>query len=290
MMCMSPLLITPLVSCSKNTTPEIKVILMAGQSNMEGHDASWNEDYYDKDTGQTFYKLDKYITDEYEAGHNNVKIDYDCTYNTRGHPENEPNSSYGEFVDVKFGYGRDQQYFGPEVGFAKYLGEHDPNQTYYIIKSAEGSSGLYNDGSETGYCYQTFVEDVNIGIENIKKLHKSFKICGFVWMQGEEDAQNKEQAPNYKTNMINFLNRINNNFSQYYIDGGLTIIDGGISIKGSSPDFAIVNNAKKALASTCSRYHYVSLSERLTMVNKWHYTNTAYLALGEAFGSAYLNE
>lgn len=288
--CISPLLITPLVSCRKNTatTPEIKVILMAGQSNMEGHDASWNLDYTNT-KGETFYKLEDHTVRDYRAGHDNVKIDYDCTYARRIDPSQEPNSSHGEFVNVDFGYGRDTDHFGPEVGFAKYLGEHDHNQTYYIIKSAEGSSGLYNDWSETGHCYQTFVEDVKIGIENIKKLHKSFKICGFVWMQGEEDAQKEEQAPNYKNNMINLLDRISTNFSQYYIDDGLTIVDGGISTKGSSEDYAIVNQAKKELASAYTRYQYVSLSERLSMVNEWHYTNTGYLALGEAFGSAYLD-
>lgn len=285
--CVSPLFVTPLVSCSNK--PEIKVILMAGQSNMEGHDASWNKDYVNPTTHETFYKLEDHTVRDYEMGHDNVKIDYDCTYNKwRADPPTEPNSSHGEFVDVKFGYGRNQDLFGPEVGFAKYLGEHDPNQTYYIIKSAEGSSGLYNDWSKAGHSYQTFVEDVKIGIDNIKKLNKSFKICGFVWMQGEEDAQH-DHGIDYKDNMIDLLDRIGDNFSQYYISGGLTVVDGGISTKGSSKDYATVNKAKQELADTRSRYEYVSLSERLSMVNDWHYTNTGYLALGEAFASAYLN-
>lgn len=286
-MCISPLLVTPLVSCN-NDKPEIKVILMAGQSNMEGHDAYYDKDYTDP-SGKTFYALDEYICEEYKNGHNNVKIDYDCTYN-RTLPDPQPiNTSNGEFVKVDFGYGRSSDYFGPEVGFAKYLGQYDPTQTYYIIKSAQGSSGLYDKWSKTGECFQTFVQDVNIGLNNIRKLNKSFKICGFIWMQGEQDAQNPEQAPKYKENMIDLINRINDNFSQYYSDDGLTIVDGGISIVGSSPDYAIVNKAKKELANTYPRYEYVSLSERLPMINQWHYTNASYLALGEAFASAYLN-
>ena len=135
--------------CGCNKGKLVKIILLAGQSNMEGHDSPWNE-------------LPEETINEYRNGHSNVKINYDCTYEiTQG---GVANTSNGEFVDVDFGQGRNQTLFGPEVGVASYLGKHDPNQTYYLIKSCEGSSDLKGDWSKTGHCYLNFVKDVDYAV------------------------------------------------------------------------------------------------------------------------------
>lgn len=261
---------------------DIKVILMSGQSNMEGHDAKF--DPYDSEK----QGLEENSVNDYRENHSNVKIDYDCTYNIRPGENGEPNTSNGNFVDVNFGYGRDDTHFGPEVGFAKYLGENDPNQKYYIIKVAEGSSTCYQDWQENGRCFTRFLDDINAGLEKIKTLNVKYEISAFVWMQGEQDAQSDSEYLNYKNNMTKLLDNIDKNFSKYYSKDGLKIIDGGISTKGTSKHFKEINNAKKELAKSRKNYNYVSISERLPLMNSWHYSNVGYLALGEAFALSYL--
>lgn len=267
--------LTALSGCNKS--PTIKIILLAGQSNMEGHDSHWSE-------------LPQEIIDEYRQGHNNVKINYDCTYE-KNYEGGVANTSNGEFVDVDFGQGRNKDLLGPEVGVAAYLGKRDPNQQYYLIKSCEGSSSLADQWSEEGSCYKTFVNDVNASIEKLKSQNVSFKITGFMWMQGEHDADPIEKASAYKGRTIGLINRINAAFKPYLPSYGISLIDAGITTDGMWHFADIINTAKKEVVASSNKYRYVADSETLMKEgpNYYHYTPRSYLRLGERFAEEYLD-
>ncbi|MCI7632978.1 MAG: hypothetical protein MSS80_02925, partial [Mollicutes bacterium] len=77
---------------------KVQVVLMLGQSNMEGHTHS---QYLIKTKGETKAK-------EYATGYNDIQIAYRCSINF--------NDSNGQFVDVKLGQGTNNERFGPEIG------------------------------------------------------------------------------------------------------------------------------------------------------------------------------
>lgn len=267
------IVLSTLSGCNKS--PLIKVILLAGQSNMEGHDSKWN-------------LLPEETIDKYRKNHNNVKINYDCTYEvTQG---GVANTSNGKFVDVDFGQGRDNTYFGPEVGIASYLGKHDSNQRYYLIKSCEGSSSLAEHWAEDGHCYQTFVKDVNASIKMFKEKKLNFKIVAFMWMQGEEDSNREDYANQYQENTKGLINRLNSTFKTYIPNYGISFIDAGIAINTCWSRWEIINGAKKAVAASNDKYRYVEDSETLPRIDPgYHYTPESYLKLGERFAEEYLN-
>ncbi|MCQ2793957.1 MAG: sialate O-acetylesterase [Bacilli bacterium] len=270
-------LVLPLYNCSNKP---IKVIIMAGQSNMEGHDA-----LFDPSLPQGLTE-DAYNT--YRTDNSNVKINYDCTYEQR-EGIGDGNSSNGEFVKVDFGQGRDKNHFGPEVGFAHYLGEHDRGQNYYLIKVAEGSSDLYEQWQKDGRCYTNLVKDVDASIKKLESAHFSFQITGFIWMQGEADAQREDRASAYENKMNTLLDNLTTKYGKYCVSSGLIVADGGIYDKHEEGyRAAAINEAKQAIAEKRKHYHYVADSVTIPLSGPWHYTNTGYLKLGEAFAKAYL--
>ena len=267
--------LTTLTGCQNSNT--IRIILLAGQSNMEGHDFPWNE-------------LPQTIIDQYRAGHGNVKINYNCTYEAT-YESGVANTSNGEFVGVDFGQGRNQTLFGPEVGVASYLGSHDSAHQYYLIKSCEGSSSLADQWSAEGSCYRTFINDVDASISKLKKKKLNIRITGFMWMQGEHDSDTEEHANKYKERTLGLIKRINKKFKDYLPSYGIPFIDAGISTDGMWTFADTINTAKKEVAASNEHYRYVIDSETLDKQppNRYHYTPRAYLRLGERFAEEYLS-
>lgn len=270
------MLLTTSSGCYKALS--VNVILLAGQSNMEGHDSRWDE-------------LPEETIKAYRKGHDNVKIDYNCTYE-KTYEGGMTNTSDGKFVDVDFGQGRNKNLFGPEVGAAAYLGKHSPNQKYYFIKSCEGSSSLAVQWAEDGTCYKTFVNDVNLAIKKMKKQFVSFKIVALMWMQGEHDADagHEDRANKYKDRMRGLIDRINLAFEPYVPNYGISLIDAGITTDGMWPYHEKVNKAKKEIVSSNKKYRYVADSETLPKHDPgYHYSPESYLKLGERFAEEYLD-
>lgn len=267
------LALTAFSGCNKS--PIIKVILLAGQSNMEGHDSRWD-------------LLPQETIDKYRNGHDNVKINYDCTFEAT-FESGVANTSNGEFVDVDFGQGRNKDLFGPEVGVASYLGEHNPNQQYYLIKSCEGSSALGAEWAEDGRCYKTFLNDVNASLKMFKDKHLNVKVVALMWMQGEDDSWREDYAYHYKENTIDLIDRINSAFEPYLPNYGISMIDAGIATDTCWSTWEIINGAKKEVVASNDKYRYVEDSETLPRINDYHYSPESYLKLGERFAEEYLS-
>ena len=124
------------------TTKKVKVVLLGGQSNMEGWDGVYSD-------------LDEQTIEKYLSGHDNVKINY------HSHGDGSQNGNGVSFDDVIFGLGANNTLIGPEVGVAYQLGLNDPDSDYILIKSARGGTALDLDWSAEGNSYRTFIEDVN---------------------------------------------------------------------------------------------------------------------------------
>lgn len=242
-----------------------KVIILAGQSNMEGHDSQFNT-------------LPKDTRDKYKGSHDNVKIIYD-------------NMVFGnkvdKFVSVNFGQGVSINHFGPEVGLAYKLGRETPQYNYYFIKSCKGGSCLATDWCENAAVYDQFFTDVDAALELLISSGISFEISGFMWMQGESDASNMAYAESYSENELTLIEKIKTEYSNY-IPSNFSFIDAGISTDDVWLLADDINSAKKETVNSNANYRYVSESETLAKINNAHYTAGSYLTLGEVFGDKYL--
>ena len=110
---------------------KIDVIVMAGQSNMEGH--SWSNILKEK-VGEEKYQ-------EYYNGYDDIQISYKvgCYGNN--------NNSNEKFRKVRIGQGCSVGQFGPELGLAEYLVENKDKveNEVALVKFAVGATSIYKE-------------------------------------------------------------------------------------------------------------------------------------------------
>lgn len=268
-----------LCSCQKEVEPvkqktnKASVILMLGQSNMEGW--SWN---------QYAQKLEDY--DTLNTGAANVRLaHFKFNKNT-----NTP------FQAIKFGLGVDANHFGPEIGINSILAK-DSSHKYYLIKYAIGGSSLYKDwispsSGTTGAQYKAMQDYVFQVIQFLVEQKVDFELTHILFMQGEADADTLEHANGYAALLKNFKADICKEFNMYAAEDGIQFIDGGISNSNYWPYYLQINAAKKELADADSNHKYIDTiaaqldftKEPETSPDLAHYDASSMIKLGKLFG------
>ncbi len=123
--------------------------------------------------------------------------------------------------------------FGPEVGFA--LGTATANHPVYLIKYHASGMPLHHgwhgdqwvggdptpqrrnfypgetpDDTNTGILYAEMRTQFQNGLQHLSEQGLTPTVCGFVWMQGEQDAKHKDSATAYAAS----LNRLRRRLAQ----------------------------------------------------------------------------
>ncbi|MBT3294956.1 MAG: hypothetical protein HN919_17480 [Verrucomicrobia bacterium] len=186
----------------------LKVFILAGQSNMEGHAAVRTFEHIGMDP-KTAPML-KTMTDT--TGKPIVCKDVYITYLT-GKLES-PLEKKGKLTAGFGAQGREPK-IGPEFTFGIYMQQH-LNEPFLIIKTAWGGKSLYGDfrppsaGSfeqakrpeDTGEYYRAMSKYVNKVLADPGKYHPRYnkgdghQVAGFVWFQGWNDMVNGGVYPN----------------------------------------------------------------------------------------------
>ncbi|MGF1581958.1 MAG: sialate O-acetylesterase [Gemmataceae bacterium] len=197
----------------------LKVFLLAGQSNMQGHAHIRTLDHLGKDP--------KY-------GHLLKKIkNENGTWVTRkdvwvAYPERK---KYG---NLTVGYGANDQKVGPMLMFGTIIGDYYKDHQVLIIKTAWGgrsvavdfrppSSGritfeikgglakrLQKDPEAVGKTYREMVSQVRDVLKNLKQHFpqyqgQGYEIVGFAWFQGWNDMINQTFVDEYSKNLANLI-------------------------------------------------------------------------------------
>jgi len=208
----------------------VRVFIMAGQSNMQGHGRV--EVGHDGVTG-AIGSLRHLVNDDPAtfgdlvnpngtwASRSDVWINYNTEYwNGSTHV---PVTVRG---DLKAGYGNlgdtgatgSSLRMGPELGFGQVVGDHFDEQVL-IIKEAWGGKSLAVDfrppssGGTVGPYYNKLISDVNNVLGNIGSLFPGYQGQGYVlegiaWHQGWNDRVNQTYNNEYETNLVNFIKDI----------------------------------------------------------------------------------
>ena len=262
---------------SENTA---RVVILAGQSNMEG----WTFSEY----AQQKLDADEYTA--YAAGAPNVRLAF---YKT------PPSANGNPFQGVSFGKGMDGTRFGPEVGIARTLGEKCPETKFYLIKYAVGGTSLYSDwispsaGGE-GRCYKAMIEYVSNILLYLTQQGVSFTVSDFCFMQGEADAGLQSTASEYAATLRLFMQDIREILSFWAPEKGIRFIDGQISDSSLWPYYEQVNESKLLAAEGNGNNVVLDTigqglkydSEPLGAPDLAHYDALSMLELGTMFGEA----
>lgn len=269
---------------------EISVIVLAGQSNMEGN--SWSQ-YI-----STSYGFNDDEVDRIKRGYEDITMDYRCFWN--GNP-NGGTDSYGLFEPVKVGQANTVSKFGPEIGIADYLTEKGYGGKVALIKYAVGASVLAPAAGEwgspssrypqNGKWYDATLELVSNGLETLEEeTGKKPVIKAMCWMQGESDAGNTNYNRNYYLNLTNFVTDLREEWAADSKQGGFTFIDAYISqywngyqgINSAKLDFNEFDDNSLLIDTIAEGLEYDT--QPIGSIDYYHYDAYSMFTLGRLFG------
>lgn len=175
----------------------LKIFLLAGQSNMEGHADIRTIDFLGEDSDPARVALLKKIKPDGK------------TLVTRDDVWVVSNGAYFDKLQPGLGARRDAatlgNQIGPEYAFGYFMAEA-LDQQILLIKVAEGGTSLYQNWrppsagkpaigkpEESGDMYRALVDNTHDTLNNLKKRFPTYdekagyEIVGFVWFQGYND-------------------------------------------------------------------------------------------------------
>ncbi len=215
-------LIGALAPVARAAEGALKVFILSGQSNMEGHAAANTLPYLGEDP-EHGKLLDKVKNKD---GSFVVRKDVWICYQTRSE-ERVPGAGDGR-GDLQPGFGAWRgdkvamkdcnvgKSFGPELAFGIVLGDHFAEQVL-LIKIAWGGRSLLKDfrppssGGDVGPSYTKLLEGVHDTLKNLKTLFpaydeaKGHELAGFLWFQGWNDMINPKAVEEYEANLANLI-------------------------------------------------------------------------------------
>lgn len=185
------------------------------------------------------------VYEKYSAGNPNVLIAADVD----GHV-------YKDFQPVRFGFGADEGYFGPEIGISDILSE--ANETTYVIKATWSGSSLQADymdkNGNTYRLYDRYVPFIKNQIKKLKDNGKNPRIKGLFWMQGESDSLDG-LCETYGQAFDLFMNGLKQEFYDY-IYGYLNFVDANISTRSPHWPNPNIINYQKQIYSESNEHSY----------------------------------
>lgn len=186
----------------------VKVFILAGQSNMEGHGIVAADPTRNGGKGS----LEFVARDPATAGKFKHLLGKDGTWATR-------DDVWIHYLDRKgkltAGYGANPNKIGPELGFGHVVGEAYDGPVL-LVKLAWGGKSLGKDfrppssGGEVGPYYTEVVRRTKAVLTGLKAEFPEFgdrgyELAGFAWHQGWNDRINQAFVDEYAKNMAHFI-------------------------------------------------------------------------------------
>lgn len=304
----------------------VKVFILAGQSNMEGHGhVKWGlnperskewaqensgERHYAGGVGSLRYEVntdpDKYGWLVDKEGDWVVRDDVYLTWN-----RDEKGRKDG-WLTIGFGGTSDGETIGPELGFGFVVGDA-LDAPVLLIKEAWGGKSLAKDfrppsavekrGGSVGQYYKTMVEHIKNTLSNLPKYTpwekgRDYEIAGFGWHQGWNDGCNADATKEYEKNMADFIRDVRDDLDAPAMP--FVIASSGFGgmehCKGRRLDLV------KAQLAMCDAKKYPEFKNNVACVDTrpfnrsripafgqgyhWHWNGETHYLIGEAMGEA----
>ena len=269
-----------------------KVYFLGGQSNMDG------------------YGFNKDLPDELGGAVEDVRIftGEDVEDGTEGGGEGiwaALSPGHGTFFTTDGEANTLSERFGPELTFGRAMAKSSDGKRIAIIKFSRGGTGLIHGVSGYGSwdpdydeknkrnLYDQALTAITYAMEvgDIDGDGKKDRLvpAGIVWMQGEADAfDNEDASANYDTNLARLMDL----FRDALGDEALPVVIGRIKDSGDTASTRVmkfspqVREAQARYAEKDSCAAMVTASDDFEFIDGWHYRSEDYIALGEAFAEA----
>lgn len=200
----------------------VKVFLMAGQSNMQGHgEVEVGNGGVLGAVGSLRYQVNN---DPANYGHLGdgagtwyARPDV-WVWNRQGSVL-QPTNDWTTTGDLTAGFGAYSDTIGPELGFGTVIGNHFDEQVV-LVKTAWGGASLAVDfisptaaarhGRSVGEYYNRMLTGYQEALTAIAGQFpgKTVELTGFAWHQGWNDRVNQAYNDEYEANLVDFINDV----------------------------------------------------------------------------------
>jgi len=186
----------------------VKVFILAGQSNMEGHGCVAADPKRNEGKGS----LEHAAKDKATAGKFKHLLGKDGKWAVRDDVWIHYLNRKGKLTA---GFGAKDDRIGPELGFGSVIGDAF-EEPVLLIKLAWGGKSLGKDfrppsaGGEVGPYYKEIIERTKAVLQDLKKEFpefgsRGFELAGFGWHQGWNDRINQAFVDEYEKNLAHFI-------------------------------------------------------------------------------------
>ena len=250
---------------------EVPVFLLSGQSNMTGYAAASG------------------LTADQKKSVDNVKIYMDLVWEG-------DDSKERKWLTVGTGFGSNANNIGPELFLGRTLSEAKPGQKIALIKCSSGSTYLAkasdwlppsSNNGVGGTLYKRMVNSIDVALKSFNSAFDTTQYtprwAGFVWLQGEFDAQNLQYSNAYEKNLTNLINDIR---AQLKVSD-LPVIIPMIDAQGQWTNHAIVRAANVAVKQKMKNVD--TLDTKGFATDRTHYTGPGQVKIGTITAQRWLN-
>jgi len=200
--------------------------------------------------------------------------------------------------------------FGPEISFAHDLAVALSEETIAIIKYASGGTGIArsidytdyipavanfndkgrnwhppSDGRDAGSLYASLIRNVRQALGSLERDGKRWTLSGFVWMQGEHEASiSRKMADDYESLLSDFIRSVRKDLKAR----SLRVVIGQVN----NHTWVYGDIARKAQIEVCRKEQYIQLVQTIDLPrvdgDAAHFTADGMLTLGSRFAEAIL--
>ena len=265
---------------------EIQIVLLGGQSNMEGHGN------YDALDTASLLRVQK-ASEKVLLATRDLKK-----------KEPVPLTGYNGWKSKKYNFSK---HFGPELFSGAVLSEKYPEKDFLLIKTAVGGTSLYGawnpnwtkekamvaekgEQRQKMQLYKSHLKNIKSNLAALDAKGIPYRIIGMLWLQGESDTGSEVKAKSYQDN----LEKLINSYRQEFEIENMPFILGQINIlpKKFKEGPAIVRKAMQSVADIDENVSIINTTSELPWddypkhSDNVHYNTEGQKRLGIAFAKA----
>ena len=253
-------------------TPVINVFLLAGQSNMAGADSEV----------------------PIPPGFQQTAADRSTLFTMAPLPDGEQSLQYVPWGEIRGHESKQKLVHGPEVGFARALHAAGWRDLAIIKVHANFRRDVqvwpWANGGNLFAAWTTFVD---ARLAELKAQGHSYRVCGFLWHQGIDDAIHRKLASDYERNLTGLIDVLRRRYSA---EQAPFVLARSVSSRiaepnpnaGSDSPMAVVRQAQVKVGDSVASAAWIDV-DYLPNVNTHHFSADSQLVIGQRFGQAFLN-
>jgi len=284
-----------------NAEEKIKVFILAGQSNMEGHGIISKQNRPNNGMGT----LEFAASDQATKGLLTHTVKNDGSWLVR---DDVQIWYFERSGGLSAGFGANEEKIGPEFGFGHRVGEAIDGPVL-LIKTAWGGKSLAVDfrppssGGDVGPYYKEMLKHVRSVLGDIQSVVPNYKgnnyeISGFAWHQGWNDRVNQKHNDEYEVNLANFIRDIRKEFkspklpfviAETGMSGASETHPRALSLMKAQAAVAEYDEFKGNIAFVGTKAFYRPKEESPSgQAYHWNTNALTYFLIGDAMGKAML--